>query len=220
MGPNSLKSCMLQGCLLKETLDWLRIIQVEGLRSTGCQRAWWAQPFFESSPWPSLKLFELSRQFPTWKLGEWSSIGVRFTPWPFLRTCTAHQVLPLAVNVSSTVWHPSWMVVCRASHVLWRYMIHVDTGGVGGCLCVKPCYQGCPAENMNPFKEPTFSELPRCLLSCPDPPMLPEGYRKTISFSAAARDSRIWVLQCWADCSFFFLGGPFQLCWLHRLCLV
>ena len=68
-------------------------------------------------------------------------------------------------------------------------------GWGGFSLCVKLCYQGCPAENMNPFKEPTFSELPRCLLSCPDPPMLPEGYRKTISFSAAARDSRIWVLQ-------------------------
>ena len=42
---------------------------------------------------------------------------------------------------------------------------------------------GCPAENMNPYLEPIYSQLPRCLLSCPDPPMLPEGYKQEITFS-------------------------------------
>ena len=40
---------------------------------------------------------------------------------------------------------------------------------------------GCPAEN--PYLEPIYSQLPHCLLSCPDPPMLPEGYRQEITFS-------------------------------------
>lgn len=42
---------------------------------------------------------------------------------------------------------------------------------------------GCPAENMNPYLEPIYSQLPRCLFSCPDPPMLPEGYKQEITFS-------------------------------------
>lgn len=45
---------------------------------------------------------------------------------------------------------------------------------------------GCPAENMNPYLEPIYSQLPRCLLSCPDPPMLPEGYKQEITFSGLA----------------------------------
>lgn len=117
-------------------------------RSTGCYRVarWVGGHFWGVSPWPSLKLFELSRQFPTStaKLGEngpgTSSIHQRFFRIPpmTLKTCTG-QVLPLAVNVSSTVWHPSWMVVCRVSLVLWRYWIHVDIGHIGGGGGGFPC---------------------------------------------------------------------------------
>jgi hypothetical protein len=39
---------------------------------------------------------------------------------------------------------------------------------------------------MNPYLEPIYSQLPRCLLSCPDPPMLPEGYKQEITFSGLA----------------------------------
>ena len=35
---------------------------------------------------------------------------------------------------------------------------------------------GCPGLNVNPFQELLFDELPRCIMACPDPPTLPEGY--------------------------------------------
>ena len=45
---------------------------------------------------------------------------------------------------------------------------------------------GCPDQNVNPGKQPVFTTLPRCLLSCPDPVTLPEGYRKV------GRWDRVW----------------------------
>lgn len=172
-------------------------------------------PFLRVSPWPSLKLFELSRQFPTFtaKLGRMdqhpsavfqnSAHDSENLHWPSGVApggqCQLNCLTPF-VDGGVPRFARALAVLDACRHRSHRW------GWGGFSLCVKLCYQGCPAENMNPFKEPTFSELPRCLLSCPDPPMLPEGYRKTISFSAAARDSRIWVLQSWADCffSFFF----------------
>ncbi|CAJ1361405.1 unnamed protein product, partial [Effrenium voratum] len=41
-----------------------------------------------------------------------------------------------------------------------------------------PRFARCPDQNVNPGKQPVFTTLPRCLLSCPDPVTLPEGYRK------------------------------------------
>lgn len=52
---------------------------------------------------------------------------------------------------------------------------------------------GCPAENVNPYKEPILTELPRCILSCPDPAVLPEGYKEEMTFSARAQVESRWI---------------------------
>eukprot|EP00435_Cladocopium_sp_Y103_P040550 s2454_g11.t1 len=68
-----------------------------------------------------------------------------------------------------------------------------------------PQFAGCPAENVNPYLEPIYSQLPRCLLSCPDPPMLPEGYKKEITFSGLSvfRCDDGWVGQVNRSCIHF-----------------
>ena len=106
--------------------------------STDCQRARWAQPFFTSSPWPSLKFlgaFETVGKIFDAKLTTLTTqIRRRFKKYQstvkYLFPSLSFQ-LPFDLlwerpgvahgDVNSTVWH-QWMVLCRGeAPVLWLF---------------------------------------------------------------------------------------------------
>ncbi|CAE7626041.1 unnamed protein product [Symbiodinium necroappetens] len=69
-----------------------------------------------------------------------------------------------------------------------------------------PRFARCPGLNVNPFQELLFDELPRCIMACPDPPTLPEGYGREDLFGSSESQWRCddgWVGQVNRTCLHF-----------------